>query len=139
MYIFMNVVGQLHFSTLQKWPSVGNVLCAPIVHSPLSIKGQGPAGPRVLSGLHLWTRYTGCRTVVFLLVMSVPWWDLCKLPAGGPGACLLVGRSGSCPSCWQGHILEHVQKWLWAQEVKVFGQPVSWWVRLYPCPVYYFA
>ena len=44
--------------------------CTPL----LSCKGQGPAGPRVVSGLHLWAYSADCGTVVFWLLVSVPGW-----------------------------------------------------------------
>ena len=46
----MYLVGWLHFLTLEKWPSVGAVLCIPAVVSPLVTRamcsGVLPSGPR---------------------------------------------------------------------------------------------
>ena len=78
------------------------------MHSLLSPKGQGPAGLQVVSGLCLWTWSAGCRTIVFLLMVSasgeaglvacasclVKWAD----------ACQLLGGAGSWPSGGQGHV-----------------------------------
>lgn len=72
-----------------------------------SPKGQGPAGPRGEFGLGLWTSSAGCGIVIFLLLVSAPWWvevglEACAgFLAGGTGACPLVGGTGSWLSCGQ--------------------------------------
>ena len=103
----------LCFSTLEKQPSVGDVLWVPAVPSSLITQGPGASGPRAVSSLHLQT--TVCWIVAFFLLVSAPWWvrgcsrSLCRLPSGelmpadvwvelGPGP--LVGRMVSrCLSC----------------------------------------
>ena len=93
----MYVVGWLCFSTLEKWPSVGDVLCIPAMHTPFSSpQDQGPAGPRVVSGLHLQTWSAGCGTVVFLLLVSGPWWVELGL---GPLVGKAMSRGMSRGSC----------------------------------------
>ena len=37
----MYVVGWLHFLTVEKRPSIGNILCIPGVHFPLDTQGPG--------------------------------------------------------------------------------------------------
>ena len=70
----MYMEGWLCFLTLEKQPSVVMFYVSQ-QHTPLSSpKGQGPAGPRVGSDLRLRTCSTGYRLVVFLLLVSAPWW-----------------------------------------------------------------
>ena len=102
----MYVEGQLRFLTLEKWPSVGDVLCVPAVHSPLITKGQGPGGPRVVSDLCLQTQFHRVEAIVvfFLLVSVCPLVGEACLEAcagflvGVTGASALVGGAGSWPS-----------------------------------------
>ena len=72
--------------------------------------GQGPAGPRVGSGL-LWaggvSKLWDCGFLlpcVYLLVEDAGLGARAGLLEGRPGACPLVDRGGSCPFGGQGHI-----------------------------------
>ena len=98
------------FSTLDKWASVGDVLCVPAVHSPLITQRLGPAGPMVGSDLCLWTQFCRLQGHNFLAsgVCSLEG-EVCLEPcvgflAGASGACPLVRGAGSWPSGGQGHV-----------------------------------
>ena len=75
----------------------------------LSPKGQGPAGPRVGSDLHLQTELHKLQDHSFLvsgvcLLVGEAGLETCAgFLVGGASVCPLVGGAGSWPSGWQGH------------------------------------
>ena len=80
-------------------------------YTPLSSpKGQGPAGPRVVSDLCLWTQFCRLLDCSFLASGVCPLVGEAGLEAcegflvGGAGVCPLVGGAASCPSGGQGHV-----------------------------------
>ena len=109
----MYVEGYLYFSSLEKWPSIGDVLFVPAVHSPHISIGQGLAVPRVgseLFGAHF------CKLPAFIFLAS----GACLLVfegsleiwagflVGEACPCPLVGGARSWPSGGQGHIKDCV-------------------------------
>ena len=60
--IFMSVVGQFYFSSLENWPSVGGILHIPAVHSPLitqAICSWVPPKRSMWVRLLCWADYVG--------------------------------------------------------------------------------
>ena len=89
----MYVVG--YFSILKKADiPVGDILCIPVIHSPSSLKGQGPAIFRIVSDLCLWIQLGKLQDCRFLASG-----DCCLVDEAGLDACacFLVGRAGHCP------------------------------------------
>ena len=83
-------------------------------YTPLSsLKGQGPAFPRVGSDLSLWTQFCRLQDHSFLasgvcpLVGEAGLETCAAFLAGGASVCPLVGGTGSWPSgqdCVKGHV-----------------------------------
>ena len=65
-------VAMLCFLTLQKWPSVGDVLCVPEVYSLIVTQEPGTSCPRVGSNLCLWTQFCRLQVIGPLLLVSAP-------------------------------------------------------------------
>ena len=96
----MSVVGQLYFSSLENWPSVGGILHIPAVHSPLIPQAICSWAPpkRVMWVLLLcWADY----------VMWVVWWAWltpslvgCQaLPPMHVAGCCLAGPGHNVACC----------------------------------------
>ena len=90
----MYVVDWLCFLTLEKWPSVGDVLCVPAVHSPLVT--QGPGASWSLGGI--WPAFADliCRLrhCSFLASGACPLvGEACLEVCAG----FLMGGAGACP------------------------------------------
>jgi len=70
----MCIVGELHFLTLEKSPSVGDFLCITAVQSPLITKAQGAAGSTAGSDqcFQTQTQFAGCSTILFLPLGTAP-------------------------------------------------------------------
>ena len=85
--------------TLEKWPSVGDVLCVPAVHYPFVTQGTGAS---LILGrvLPVFANSAGCRVIVFLCLVSNPIVDEAGLEScvgfltAGADACPLVGETG---------------------------------------------
>lgn len=76
---------------------------------PFLSKSQRPAGPRVVSGLHLQILPTGCgysflASSVCSLVGEAGLEASAGFVVGGASACPLVGRAGPWSSGGQGHV-----------------------------------
>ena len=101
--IFMYVVGQLCFSVLQKWPSVGDILCTPAVHFPHITQGPGAnwSQGRVCPAF---ANSAGYRILVFLLLVFAPWWvrliQRFVQASGGRGQCLPTGGQSLVLALW---------------------------------------
>ena len=94
--LYFYVCGRLDVSQPSRSGPLYGMSYLPQQYTPLSSpKGQAPAGPRVVSDLHLQSCSSGCRIVVFLL-LCLPqgeWgWSrgLWRLPSGR-GWCLPTG------------------------------------------------
>lgn len=104
LFIFYVCGRFVMFLFLEKWPSVGDVLCVPAVYSSLVTQWPVPAGPRVGSDLCCRLSSAACRIIIFLLLVSAPLMAEAGLEAcigflvGGISVCPLLGRARSWPS-----------------------------------------
>ena len=123
------MVGWLSFSTLEKWLSVGDVLCIPAVHSSLITQAVGVSPRQAVWVLLLW-----CTDYVGSLVGSVgsrsswlpglPCVEAASRWLAGPGYkaadCRTLGGPRACAGSLVGRV--RVQKTL-----GLF--PAHWWVK----------
>ena len=106
----MYVAGWLHFSTLEKWFFIGDVLCVPAVHSPPVLQGPGASW----SQSSVWPAFVGLlcrlRNCSFLASGVCP-----RLGEAGLEACTGLMMRRRKNRVWRKDGLN--LEWLW----------ISWW------------
>ena len=72
LFVFYVCSRLFMFLTLEKWSSVWDVVCVPVVHSPLITKWSGTIQSHDRLCLCLWTQFCRLQYIISLL-MSVYW------------------------------------------------------------------